>query len=295
VLALLVAGCSADDGSLGAQPPSATGTSPTASGSPSPATSPGTSPGEDFEEYVALGDSFTAAPGVLPAVKGTPCQRSTRNYPRLLAERLGVRLTDVSCVGADTSHLTRPQRLGGRRVRPQLAALRDSTDLVTVGLGGNDLGLFARLVLGCLREESAGSPCDEPGGAAFRADLAEIETRVTGAIDRVQAAAPEAVVVVVGYPQLVPERGVCQLLPMDAARYPVMRAVNAGLSAAVARAATAAGATYVDVLAASEGHDVCSDEPWVNGFATDAPASPFHPFAEEQAAVADLVTAAIGR
>ena len=55
-------------------------------------------------------------------------------------------------------------------------------------------------------------------------------------------------------------------------------------------AAEETGSTYVDVWAASQGHDICSEDPWVNGAVTDQQrAAAYHPFAEEQAAVADLV------
>ena len=48
--------------------------------------------------------------------------------------------------------------------------------------------------------------------------------------------------------------------------------------------------------AATEGHDICAEDPWVNGAVTDQQrALAFHPFAAEQAAVAEAVVAAVGR
>jgi hypothetical protein len=50
------------------------------------------------------------------------------------------------------------------------------------------------------------------------------------------------------------------------------------------------------VAKASRGHDLCADDPWVNGSVTDQKrAAAYHPFAEEQVAVADLVVAGIRR
>jgi hypothetical protein len=44
---------------------------------------------------------------------------------------------------------------------------------------------------------------------------------------------------------------------------------------------------FLDVYAASRGHDVCSDDPWVNGRQTDTSrAAAFHPFPEGMAGVA---------
>ena len=66
------------------------------------------------------------------------------------------------------------------------------------------------------------------------------------------------------------------------------------LGKATKAAAMASGAGYVDLLEASRGHDVCAGEDaWVNGIGNDLGrrAAPLHPFAEEQAAVAELVVA----
>ncbi len=68
------------------------------------------------EHYVALGDSYASGPGI-PEQRADPigCQRSTHNYPALLAQALGIRdYTDISCGGAKTDDMTAPQpvRLG---------------------------------------------------------------------------------------------------------------------------------------------------------------------------------------
>src|SRR4051794_17604079 len=105
-----------------------------------------------FHHYVALGDSYTSGP-FIPAQRLDPlgCGRSTANYPSVVAAALHVgAFTDVSCAGADTTDLARPQQvpLNGTNA-PQLDALRLDTDLVTVGIGGNDFDLFDRLVTTC--------------------------------------------------------------------------------------------------------------------------------------------------
>ncbi len=96
--------------------------------------------------YVALGDSFTAGP-LIPNQTGKPegCARSDRNYPALVAQSIrpsGFR--DVSCSSARTTHMTRPQRVPNedspQQNPPQFAALAPDIRLVTVGIGGNDIG-----------------------------------------------------------------------------------------------------------------------------------------------------------
>jgi hypothetical protein len=102
--------------------------------------------------------------------------------------------------------------------------------------------------------------------------------------------------VVVDYPRIAPRSGTCpRLLPLATGDYRWAGQVNDRLSRSVRRAARRAGATYVDVQAASVGHDICSDDPWVNGQQTvQGKALAYHPFAEEQRAVADLVLEKLG-
>jgi lysophospholipase L1-like esterase len=253
------------------------------------ATAPGVAP--RFARYVALGDSYTAAPGVPGRQSQDGCLRSDGNYPHLLAAMLGVRrLVDVSCSGAATADVRRPQLPG---LAPQLDAVTRDTDLVTIGLGGNDLDLFGRLISGCLRRDASGavgSPCTDTLGPTIPSALAQIERHVVDVVTKVRAAAPGARVVLVGYPQIVPASGGCEQMPFAPGDRAFVRQVNRGLAEAVRRAAATARTTYVDLWAASAHHDMCAADPWINGL-TGQGAAPFHPFATEQAAVARLIEA----
>ena len=98
--------------------------------------------------YVALGDSYSAASGVLPPDLAAPlqCLRSIRNYPHVIAGETGAQLTDVTCGAADTSHFFTSQYPG---VAPQLDAVKSDTQLVTMTIGGNDSGVFINTILSC--------------------------------------------------------------------------------------------------------------------------------------------------
>ena len=97
---------------------------------------------------------------------------------------------------------------------------------------------------------------------------------------------------VVGYPQIVAAGKVCDRLPLAAGDYAYAERVNRALTEIVGAASS--DSTYVDIFAASKGHDVCSTDPWVNGSVNDQKrAAAYHPFAVEQKAVADLVLAAV--
>lgn len=267
--------------------------------------SPSQAPRQPALSYVALGDSFTAAPGI-PATDGADgCLRSSHNYPSLVAERLerdhDVTLADRSCSGADTSSLTREQEIGRDPRPPQLDALDRGTDLVTLSIGGNDFGVFLRLVGGCVAR-AAQDPGGSPGrdSARGQGDLlartqARIEDRLVAAIEEVERRAPRAQLLVVGYPQLAPARGGCpELLPLAAGDVPFARQVNHALTHNLARAAERTRTTYVDVWRASAGHDICADEPWVNGQqGVQGGAIPFHPLPAGQRAIAELVLDAV--
>ena len=229
-----------------------------------------------------------------PTDTSTICLRSGVNYPALVATVMpGTRLTDVSCSGAGTLHMTTPEQGMTGTVPPQFDALRPSTDLVTLGIGGNDDGVFGAVVGQCTQlqaSDPSGSPCTAQLRETAEATLARIRTNVAGVIAGVRQRSPQARILVVGYPQIVPESGTCDDLPLAAGDYPFAREVNEGLTKAVEAAAGDAGAEYVDVWTPSAGHDICSADPWINGRVTSAStALAYHPLAVEQQAVAELV------
>jgi lysophospholipase L1-like esterase len=226
-------------------------------------------------DYVALGDSYSAGP-LISTVRSDPseCGRSTNNYPAFLADWLDVgSYRDVTCSGAETADLTRPQGLYGvRRVPPQLDALSRRTDLVTIGLGGNDFGIF-----GTLSDCVEGSCAIDP--AALTRSAGRVEGRLVRVLEQVAARAPRAEVYVVGYPRVLPQRRTCPAAGLPAGQAGAAAGVQERLNASLAGAADTVGATYVDLWAASRGRDVCAgDGAWVNGRRVrPGVAAPFHP------------------
>jgi lysophospholipase L1-like esterase len=256
----------------------------------------GSSVMEEPQAYVALGDSFTAAPYVPRTDFADGCLRSSGNYPALVAAELGARLTDVSCSGADTGDVTAPQR---ETIQPQLKAVRPTTDLVTVGIGGNDRDLFAMLVYLCTSlAGEPGTPCVDVMGVGDGSDdpIPDIGRRVETTLEEVRRAAPDATVVLVGYPRLVnPDRG-CPGLRLAPGDRPRLAALEERLNQALSRAARRTGSLFANPWPVSQGHEICSDDPWVNGAVTDQTrALAFHPFAEGQRAMADAVLSVLER
>lgn len=283
------------DGPDGGGPPSSDAPT-TPGGTGTPETSRGAGKGL---RYVALGDSYTSAPGVGESTGPQGCLRTDGNYPHLLADRLGLELVDVSCGSATSRDLRSPQTAAGPEVKAQLDALTRDTDLVTLSIGANDQGLFGALAIQCaglgpFEQEEA--PCSRSSRFAedrLDRELSTLARDTAASVRAIRERAPRAQVVVVGYPQIVPASGTCELLPIDAAEIPFVREVSRRLAAALERGARASRAEYVDMWAASAGHDVCADEPWVAGLRPEQPGAPLHPYAEHQAAVADELEALV--
>lgn len=281
--ACLLSACSGEGGDEPVAAPARSTGSPTAAST-------------EYEHYVALGDSYTAAPLVPPTDVSSICLRSGVNYPALVAESMpGTRLTDVSCSGAQTANVTAPQSgQGGSTVPPQIRAVRPDTDLVTIGLGGNDENLFAGVLGRCTQladTDPTGSPCrDSFAEQDLEAALLRIHGNVAGVVRTVRKRAPDARVLVVGYPHIVPASGTCDLLPLAEGDYAFAELVTQGLNDAVRAGAADAGAEYVDLWERTAGHDICAADPWINGRITSAQtALAYHPLAAEQEAAAEAV------
>lgn len=211
--------------------------------------------------YVALGDSYSAASGVLPLDLSAPqCLRSVRNYPHVIAAASGAQLKDVTCGAAETSDFFESQYPG---VAPQLDAVSSETQLVTMTIGGNDSGVFINTILSCgaagLSTLGQGSPCKDRYGSSFE-DTINTTTypSLVKSLNAVRAKAPAARVAILGYPWIMPATGGCfDKMPVARGDVPYVRGIQATLNDAVSRAAAATGTTYVNLNAASNGHDAC--------------------------------------
>ena len=261
--------------------------------------------GEDEFVYVAMGDSYTAAP-LFPLAEQEQingCLRSDQNYPALVASQLDVPLIDVSCSGASTTSMFAAQRFIDNERPPQLDSLTSDTDLVTLGIGANDFRYFSKMIFTCLKvakRDPEGSPCRDKnltpkGRDRIERHLGEIRRNVSRVVRAIGRKAPNAQILLVGYPQLLPAEGTCRnKLPLAVGDYAYTRDLNLRLSNAVRKGGVKAGAEFVDLVEASQGHDICSKEPWVAGI-RGAPkrAMGLHPYPAEQQAVADLLVAMI--
>lgn len=288
---VLLAGCGASGPSAstphspGAPSGSPSTSSPAAAGSTG-GTGRSATPGR---RYVALGDSYASGAGITP-LDSRDCSRSDRDYAHLLARRLGAKLVDATCAGATTADLTRSQQHG---VPPQLEVLTPGTDLVTIGIGGNDLDMVP-LFFRCLSLRGhSGTPCRD----ATRAEVTDrgptARRDIVAAVAAVRARAPKARILVVGYPQPFPTDHTCPTLPLTPGDAAYAASVMTMLNRYLAAAARRSHATYVDLAGPSRGHDICSAHPWISGAVRSSGAVPVHPVAAEHRAVARILLAAL--
>jgi len=249
--------------------------------------------------YTALGDSYASAPGVADQVDST-CARSDHNYPSLTAQQKHWRLTDVSCSGATTADMAGSQS----GVAPQLTAVTGATDVVSVTIGGNDIGFSTDLATcaGLTSSNPAGAPCRDhftaDGTDQLAARVGQTGPRIAAVLRDVHRQAPHARVLVVGYPDLFPDDGVgctSSAVPLAAGDFPYLRDTEKKLNAMLAHEALLGGARYVDTYTPTIGHDMCrpDGQRWIEPLVTAPPVAPAHPNAQGEAAMSAAVVRAL--
>lgn len=234
-------------------------------------------PAED-PDYVALGSSFAAGAGLGRLETGSPllCARSVNGYPQQLARMLHVSIVDMSCGGAVTRHLLK----GGQFFQgPQIRTIGADTRLVTITVGGNDVGYIGDLSLLASRHSDGvwGWLVRRFWSGATDADArgwAKLEGELLATIRAVRERAPKSRLVVATYPTILPATGTCDRVGLTVAEADVMRAVGDRLAMATRSAAAKGGAILVDMHRLGTEHNACSSSPWTNGYSGIAP---FHP------------------
>jgi lysophospholipase L1-like esterase len=239
--------------------------------------------------YVALGDSYSSGEANPPFMQpNTGCDRSASGaWPELMARTVRLRVQALlACSGATTMALTS----SFKRMPPQLLSLSriaPAPKLVTITMGGNDLG-FADVLTNCYLATCSTLLAGVEG--SFAGGFGKHMTAVYGAIRRT---VPHARIVVVGYPQMMPRSPITALRHClwlkDPADPALMRKVTGQLDGILSRAAKAAGVSYVSTLNALKGHELCTAHAWLKAIGPSGGNSRGHPTALGQAALAAVV------
>ncbi|MFJ8542481.1 SGNH/GDSL hydrolase family protein [Streptomyces sp. NPDC093586] len=249
-------------------------------------------------QYVALGDSYAAAPLVPPSDPHDPaCLRSLAGYPRVAAGALDAKLTDVSCSGATVGHLSTAQHPG---TPPQYDALTPDTDLVSITIGGNDTDLFDE-ALSCVNilPEPRGTSCAKKNTAGgtdrIRSRIDAWAPVFATALDDIARRAPDAEIFVVGYGDYLRPDGCYPAQPYWKQDANYLQGAIDHLSAVLKRTAQEHGAAFVDTYTLSIGHDICAApaDRYFEGLVPSHLAAPLHPNASGARAIGNALAAAV--
>src|SRR3954471_24538367 len=256
--------------------------------------------GAAADSYVALGDSYAAGPVIPLQIKPYGCLKSDHNYAHLAAPKLApLTLRDPSCSGAETDDMTQEQGVYPGPNPPEFDSLDAATTLVSLQIGGNDIG-FSSIAEDCFNTSPNGPPCRDrfvvDGHDEVSDRIAATAPKVGAAIQGIHERSPSARVLVLNYPAIFPDTGAgCwPTLPVSNEDVVWLRDKEKELNQMLADQAAANGATLVDWYRASIGHDACQPPgfKWVEGPVPTTPAAPVHPNLLGMLAAADLVVAA---
>jgi lysophospholipase L1-like esterase len=254
---------------------------------------------EAAPRYTALGDSFAAGPLIPLPLAPLGCLKSSNNYGRIAQRTLGLdEYRDATCSGAETDDMFAPQNVSpGGPNPPQLDSLSGDNRLVTLTIGGNDIG-FSDLAQDCVAVLPFGSPCRDQytrGGDQISARIAATAPKVDAVLEAIRLRSPMAKVLVVNYSAIFPHTGggCWPRMPVTPRDVTWLRDKHKELNAMLAKQAADNGAVVVDVYRASEGRDACADSRtrWVEPYIPANAAAPLHPNLRGLQAMAAMVVA----
>jgi lysophospholipase L1-like esterase len=253
--------------------------------------------------YVALGDSYSAGGDATATDRevGNRCRRTSQSYVHEVMRdlRFARGAEFWACSGATTSSVLS----GGSGEPPQVDRVGATTSLMTISIGGNDVG-FSRVLARCVAGRARNGDCQGQGPEiATRMDA--LRPSLTRVIDQITARAPYARVIVLGYPRLFPEtgRGGPDDLSVGDQRWlnararelnELIRQVTRDADERIAVGRGKGSVEFVDVYSGFAGHEIGSADPYVHGLTVDVgamrvEAQSFHPTAAGQRRLADLV------
>lgn len=222
--------------------------------------------------WVAMGDSYASGQGANDYFGGA-CRRSANAYWSLLKGHLKHGLTSpvsdfVACSG-DTTAKVRATQMG---------VLDVSTRLVTISVGGDDLG-FSGVMRSCV--EPKGTSCKQAIHNAFvPSHLRQLRAHLRATYADIRNHAPNATVFVLGYPELVERDHIDGCGAMDDTDAPVIHRAAIKLNGSIRRAVgDRRGFRFVGLVKTFLGHGACNDDApdWINDLHLTDKQESFHP------------------
>jgi lysophospholipase L1-like esterase len=216
--------------------------------------------------YVALGDSYSS--GVGAGSESGSCDQSPNAYPVLwAAANSPASFTFAACSDATTSDV----------ISGQLSSLNSSTTLVSITIGGNDVG-FSSIMETCVLKST--SSCESAVSAAEQYASTILPGKLAATLADIRSDAPKAKIIVADYPDFY-DLGVWFCLGLSGADH---RALDNGindLDGVIQAAAAANGDTFADVRSQFSGHELCDGSGWLHSVTLPIGDS-YHPTATGQ-------------
>ncbi|HEU4412396.1 MAG TPA: SGNH/GDSL hydrolase family protein [Polyangiaceae bacterium] len=226
--------------------------------------------------YVALGDSYASGVGTREYFD-EGCKKSVHAYPWQLAAERGFDLKFMACGGARVPDVK----------NNQLSALSAATTLVTVSVGGNDAG-FSNVITECAKPWPWTCWGKIDNAQAFIKNT--LPGLLNGLYGDIRARAPNAKVIVIGYPRIF-NGETCNLLArISSGEQSELNETADLLATTTATIAAAHGFTFVDTRAPFGGHAICDDVEWINGL-SDPVGESYHPNKSGHDAYTGLISA----
>jgi lysophospholipase L1-like esterase len=214
------------------------------------------------DKYVALGDSYSAGNGANSTNLDSGCNRNTYAYPYLISQqRANTALTFVACSGAVT----------GDVINGQVNSVTSDTKIVTITIGGNDIG-FTNLILACTT-----LGCSSQIAASDAKITNELPAKLNSTYAAIKAKAPTAKVVVLGYANPFANRTCLAATGVSLSEEASLTTLIGHLDSTIKARALAYGFSYADVNPAWTGHDICASNPFTNGLTLFHTADSYHP------------------
>jgi lysophospholipase L1-like esterase len=261
-------------------------------------------PSSASADYVALGDSFAAGPLIPLQIQPFGCLKSNNNYAHIAQRRVRfAEFRDATCSGAETEDMTQPQGVTPGPNPPQFNRLQPDTELVTINIGGNDIG-FSSIAQDCFTFRRRGSPCRDQYVQNGRDEISEriqaTAPLVAAVFQGIRQRSPQARVFVLTYAAIFPEQGTAGCwpqMPVADGDIAYLREKQKELNGMLAEQAGLNGVEVIDWYQASIGHDACKPPGvrWVEPAIPASAAAPVHPNIFGMIGAANLVRAAAAR
>jgi lysophospholipase L1-like esterase len=223
--------------------------------------------------YVALGDSYSSGVGSGSYTSDSgSCLRSTLAYSQLWANaHTPDSYVSVACSGATTQDV----------LNNQMSALSSSTSLVSITIGGNDVG-FASVMETCVLQSD--SACLSAVNTATAQAKSILPGRLANTFSAIANAAPNARVVVMGYPELYDLNNSWFCPGLSTTDRRALNNAADTLDGVIQTAAANAGDSYADVRSNFSGHELCDFfNEWLHSVSVTDVTESYHPTADGQA------------